>query len=929
MALKNRDDSGTLPMLMPSDKPLLMIIDGHAQVHRAYHAISVRQQLTVGKTGEDVTAVYGFANAFLRAVQEWSPTHCAIAFDLPAPTFRSVKFPAYKAHRPSTPPELRHQFDRVRELMRAFKVPIFQHEGFEGDDVIGTLSKSAEQQQIETVILTGDTDTFQLISPWVRVALHSIQDRKVYGESEVRARFGGLTPDQQPDFKALKGDTSDNIPGVPSIGDKTAIKLVLEHGSVENIYDNLDQIEPARVREALREHRDAAFLSKDLATIVRDAPVSLDLEECRFWQYDRKDVIELFRQFDFSNAIASRVPDPDRPPTAVEEPAPKVSGPDSTDYSVVDTRERLESLVEELSAAEWFAFDTETTALDPLKAELVGLSFSTAPGTGWYVPVAHQEGDQLPLEEVLPALRPVLESPDVGKAAHNANYDLSVLANHGVKVANVDFDTMVAAHLMGRKAIGLKNLALQVLDVEMEEITELIGTGRKQVTFDKTPIDRAAVYSAKDSDVTGRLRSYFGQQLKQEGIWELFSDVEMALVPVLVDMQRNGIRLDVGSLHEMSRDLAHHLRRVEEAIYDSVGHTVNINSPQQLSDLLFNELQLPKTKRTKTGGYTTDANALEALRGAHPVIDGVLEYRQLSKIKSTYVDSLPELINPRTDRIHTSYNQTGSSTGRISSSDPNLQNIPVRTELGRQVRKAFVAENVPQWTLLSADYSQIELRVLAHLSQDSALLEAFNRGEDIHSATGALMYDVPIDDVTADMRRISKVLNFGVIYGLSPFGISQQTEFTPDEGQKFIDNYFSKYPGIRDYLDSVKRQVREDGYVTTPLGRRRYIPEINASNFNVRQGAERAAVNMPIQGGAADIMKLAMIKVHKRLGDSGLRARLLLQVHDELMFEVPMDELDAVTNLVSEEMSTAMEISVPLKVDVKTGPNWGDLEQAE
>ena len=455
-----------------------MIIDGHAQVHRAYHAISVRQQLTVGKTGEDVTAVYGFANAFLRALQEWSPTHCAIAFDLPAPTFRSLRYPQYKAHRPSTPLELRHQFDRVRELMRAFKVPIFEQEGFEADDVIGTLARSAEQQQIETVILTGDTDTFQLISPWVRVVLHSIQDRKVYGESEVRARFGGLTPDQQPDFKALKGDTSDNIPGVPGIGDKTAIKLVLEHDSVEKMYENLEQIEPARVRETLREHRDTAFLSKELATIVRDAPVNLDLEECRFWRYERKDVVELFREFDFSNAITSRVPNPNQP-GFLETPDSPVAGPDTTDYSVVDTKEKLDELVAALSGVEWFAFDTETTALDPLRAELVGLSFSTEPGNGWYVPVAHQEGNQLSLEEVLPALRPVLESPDVGKTAHNANYDLTVMANHGVKVANVDFDTMVAAHLTGRKAIGLKNLSLQVLDVEMEEITDLIGTGKE------------------------------------------------------------------------------------------------------------------------------------------------------------------------------------------------------------------------------------------------------------------------------------------------------------------------------------------------------------------------------------------------------------------------------------------------------------------
>ena len=483
---------------------------------------------------------------------------------------------------------------------------------------------------------------------------------------------------------------------------------------------------------------------------------------------------------------------------------------------------------------------------------------------------------------------------------------------------------MVAAHLIGKKVLGLKNLGLQVLDVEMKQITDLIGTGRKQVTFDKVPVEDAMSYACTDADVTGRLRGVQEPELREEGMWDLFSEVEVALVPVLVTMERNGITLDAGSLHEMSRDLNAQLGQVTRQIYDSVGHEVNIDSPQQLSFLLFNELGLTKTKRTKTGSYSTDANALEALKGVHPVVDGILEYRQLSKLKSTYVDSLPELVNPRTGRLHTSYNQTGSATGRMSSSEPNLQNIPVRTEMGRMVRKAFVAD--ADWLLFSADYSQIELRVLAHVSQDQGLLEAFNRGEDIHSATAALMYDVPVDEVTWDMRRIAKVLNFGVIYGLSPYGIAQQTEFSPDEGQKFIETYFTKYPGIKEYIESVKQQARSMGYVSTPLGRRRYIPDIAASNYNVRQAAERAAVNMPIQGGAADVMKLAMIRVHRNLEESGLQARMLLQVHDELMFEAPAGEVDALQEIVLQEMPNALEMSVPLKVDVKKGYNWGEME---
>ena len=921
-------NEGTMPMLLARDTPLLMIMDGHAMVHRSWNAIRVRQHLSVSRTGEDITAVFGFSNTFLKAIEEWNPSHCAIAFDLEGPTFRHLRYKDYKAQRPETPPELPPQFHRIRQLMEAFRVPIFEVEGYEADDIIGTLCREAEEQKMETIILTGDTDTFQLVSPWVRVALHhNIQDRKIYDENEIRARYGGLTPAQQPDLKALKGDPSDNIPGVPGVGEKTAVKLVAEFGgSLEAIYENIDRVSPPKVREALLSNKDRAFLGKELTTIVRDAPVELDLEACRFWRYNRKDVVDLFRELEFSR-IVSRVPEPLEATTPADaSPVARVKEkPSSADYRLVDSREHLDEMLNELSEVGSFAFDTETTSTDPMRADLVGLSFSTSPGRAWYVAVGHREGPQVPLEEALSKLKPVLEDPHIAKTAHNANYDISVVANYGITLRNMDFDTMIAAHLLGRKSVGLKSLALDILDVEMAPIKDLIGTGAKEITMAQVPIDKAKDYACSDADMTGRLRGLFETELRQEGFWDLFSQVELPLVPILVEMQRNGVALDAGALHEMSRDLNQQLKQLEVDIYGAVGHVFNINSPQQLSDLLFNELQLHKTKRTKTG-YTTDANALEALRGQHPVIDRILEYRQIIKLKSTYVDSLPQIINSRTGRVHTSYNQTGSATGRVSSSDPNLQNIPVRTEMGRLVRKAFVAENAPDWLFLSADYSQIELRVLAHLSQDAGLADAFRKGEDIHSATASLMYDVPINQVTADMRRIAKVLNFGVIYGLSPYGISQQTEFSPEEGQKFIDNYFSNYPGMRQYIESVKENVREVGYVATLLGRRRYVPEVNVSNHNVRQAAERAAVNMPIQGGAADIMKLAMIRVHRRMKEAALRARMLLQVHDELIFEVPVGEVDALREIVSDEMPRALELAVPLKVDIKTGYSWGDLE---
>ncbi len=923
-------EQGTMMSLpMKRDKPLLMIMDGHAMVHRAFHAISPGQNLTT-RDGEDTTAVYGFSNSFLRAIADFEPTHCIIAFDTPTPTFRHEMFKEYKAQRPPTPPELRHQFDRVKQLMAAFNVPRMEVPGFEADDILGALAQQAEQEGVETVILTGDTDILQLVSPHVRVQILSgFRGPKIYDETETRKRFGGLEPDVQPDFKAIVGDSSDNIPGLPGLGKVAATKLLLKFGTIEGIYEQIEEVTPPRAKKILMENKEEALRGKVLTTIRKDAPVELDLEECRFWNYERDDVVNLLRELEFASVV-SRVPHANgEAPDAESEPA-KAEGP-KVEYECVDTKEALDGMIESLHEAGQFAFDTETTSLNAMASELVGLSFSTNPGKAWYVPVGHREGEQLELEEVLAAVKPLLEDPGLAKCGHNLNYDVTVLGNYGIRVQGMACDTMMAAHLLGIKAIGLKNLALDIFNFEMTPIKALIGTGRKQKSMDQVPIEDAAPYACADADYSGRLRPILEKRVKDSGFWDLFEKMEMPLIDVLVKMQRNGITLDGGSLREMSEDLRMKIGELETAIYEDVGHIFKINSPKQLSQVLFEEQGLPKTKRTKTG-YSTDANSLESLRGAYPLVQKVLDYRQVTKLKSTYVDSLPTLINPRTNRIHTSYNQAGSATGRISSNDPNLQNIPIRTELGRQVRKAFRAgrSNGDPWVLFAADYSQIELRVLAHLSQDAALIEAFQRGEDIHTATASMMFEVPMDEVTSDHRRIAKVLNFGVIYGLSAFGISQQTEFSPDEGRRFIQTYFEKYPGIQGYLDGVKERVKEVGYVETLLGHRRYIPEVRASNRAVRQQGERMAINMPVQGTAADIMKLAMIRVHRRMEESDLQAKMLLQVHDELVFETSEDDLQRIEDIVYEEMPNALdgyaEMCVPLKVDTKVGVTWGDME---
>ena len=928
---------GTKSML--DKKPLLLLMDGHAMVYRAWYAI--QQPLNVSRTGEEVRAVFGFLNTFLRSISDWQPTHCAIAFDLSGPTFRHREYDEYKAQRPPMPPELPAQVDRVREMMKVFGVPIFDKEEYEADDVLGTLCRQAEEQQIEALVLTGDTDELQLVSPWVRVLLSfSVGGKTLYDVAAVKERYGGLGPDVVADIKALQGDTSDNIPGVPGIGAKTAIRLLNEFKSVEGIYESLDEVGPPKTQQSLREHKELALRGKFLTTIVRDVPLEFDLESARFGNYDRARVVDALTELEFFSMV-SRIPSPQLDgDSAGQVKLPIAEQVRDTNYTVVDTSEALDALLKELDSPNGFSFDTETTTLDAMAAELVGLSFSNAADRGWYVPVGHVEGKQLPLDHVLDSLRPILEDEAVPKTAHNANYDMTVLTKYGVQVKNLAFDTMLAAHTGGRKAIGLKALALECLHVEMTPITELIGRGRKQITMAQAPIDKAAAYAAADADITEQLHGIFQKEVEEKGLGDVLDTVELPLVPVLVRMQVNGVALDVGPLELLSAELGEQMSRIQARMSEVVGHEFNLNSPQQLSEVLFNELRLPPTKRTKTG-HSTDASALEGLQhklnqgneeaeGVDPkaleVLEMMLEYRQISKIKGTYADALPTLVNPTTGRVHTSYNQTGSATGRVSSNDPNVQQIPVRTELGRRVRKAFVAEKAPEWTLLAADYSQIELRILAHLSRDPGLLEAFHSGQDIHAATASSVNGVPVNKVDADMRRNAKIMNFGVIYGLSAFGISQQTGLSPEEGKQFIETYFGKYPGIRSYIDSVKAQVSKAGYVETLLGRRRYIPEITSSNFHVRAAGERMAINMPIQGTAADIIKIAMIRLQERMDGEKLGSMMIIQVHDELIFEVPREELEQMKEIVLEVMPSAMELAVPLDVDLKSGDNWGDME---
>ena len=905
---------------MAERKPLLILFDGNALIHRAFHALP---PLAVTKTGEATGAVYGFANMVFKVLAEFKPTHYAIAFDYPAPTFRHREFAPYKAQRPPTPEELKSQFHRVRQLVDAFNIPSFEMEGYEADDILGTLSRQASAQGIDTLIVSGDMDTLQLVSPRVRVLTprpgKPFSDTVQYDEEKVAERYG-ISPHQIADLKGLKGDPSDNIPGVAGIGEKTAVKLLQQFGSIEQIYAHIHDITPARVQHALKDVENA-YQSKRLATIVTDVPIDLDLDACAISAFDRPTAVALFRELEFNRMLEKlgEIGELDGRESKEAAKAERAEG----DYRIVDTPESMDDLITALGEAPSFTIDTETTGKEAMYAGLVGLSFSCEPGKAYYVPVGHRLGDQLTLNQVLERLRPLIEDPKLGKSAHNGKYDMMVLAEHGVELGNLSFDTMIAAHLLGEKSIGLKPLAFSKLGIEMTPITDLIGTGSKQTSMDYVAIPAAAQYACADANITGRLTALLEAELREQGLWQLFAELEVPLIPVLLEMERNGVALDVESLWAMSQSLGERMLELEAEIHKQAGLRFNINSTRQLGTVLFDELHLPGGRRTKTG-YSTDASVLEGLKGLHPVIQPLLDYRQLTKLKSTYIDALPALVNPQTGRVHTTFNQTGTTTGRLSSSDPNLQNIPIRGELGRQIRKAFIAGDGSM--LLSSDYSQIDLRVMGHLSRDAQLLAAFNRDDDIHRATASEVFGVPPSEVTADMRRVAKTVNFGVLYGMSGYGLERATELSREEATQFITTYFEKHSGVKEYIEATKRQAREQGYVETVLGRRRYIPDINSPNGQVRAAAERMAINMPIQGTSADIIKRAMIDIHREKRARKLKSRMILQVHDELVFEVPREELEQMKKLVLDIMPNALKLSVPVPVEVKVGKNWGEMD---
>jgi DNA polymerase-1 len=896
-------------------KSRLLLIDGNNLVHRAYHALP---PLTVRKTGEVVNAVYGFASMLIKVLNDQKPTHYAVAFDKKGPTFRHAMYDAYKAQRPKMAEDLSPQISRVRDLVEQFNIPIFEAEGYEADDVLGTLAKQAGEQGVETMILTGDADTMQLVEPGVGVlyprARQGFSDTSLFDATAVMDKYG-VGPEHIADLKAMVGDPSDNIPGVHGIGQKTAVKLIDRFGGIDEIYEHLEEVEPPRVRELLREGETLARQSKELATIVLDVPVRLDLDRARATTYDRDKVAAMFREFEFFTLL-------DRLPEIAGEPNSVSLGSDvKKKYSVVTSLGELQKIALIMQGP--FAFDILCDGQNPMIATPVGLSLSPASGEAYYIPLNHNGLDaaaQLSSAEVIKILGPVFCAANIEKTTHGAGFVLTVLEEAGFEINGLNFDTALAAHLLGEASLELKSLVFGKLGLELPSLP--LGTGAKKITAASLGIAAAADYACNAVDCTGRLGAILGQELRAQKLWPLFEEVELPLVGVLVSMQRAGIMLDTISLADMSGRLGERLKAIEAEIFKLIGHEFNINSPRQLGPVLFEELGLKTDK--KKGGYSTEASVLESLRQAHPVVDYVLEYRQLSKLKSTYLDSLPLLINPRTGRVHTSFNQTRTSTGRLSSSDPNLQNIPVRGELGREIRCAFVAR--PGSVLLSGDYSQIDLRALAHLSQDPLLISTFERGEDVHAATAMQLFGLPAEKITADMRRFAKTVNFGVIYGMSGYGLEQATEFSRQEAERFIEEYFLRYPGVRDYLDRTKQEVRRNGFVQTVLGRRRYIPEINSPNRIIREAGERMAINMPVQGTSADIIKIAMLRLEEEIAGRELKSRMLLQVHDELIFEVPEAEIAAMRVIVPQIMAGALQLRVPIRVDIKMGTRWGDME---
>ncbi|NPA31797.1 MAG: DNA polymerase I [Chloroflexi bacterium] len=935
-----------------SDVPLLYLLDGHALAYRAYFALTggredvARRWIT--SSGEPTAAVYGFTSILLRLLEQEEPPYMAVAFDA-GHSFRDQIYPEYKATRDKMPSEMRPQMARIRQIVQAFGLPILELEGYEADDVLGSAAhKGVHEHDLNVKIITGDRDLLQLVSDRIIVTLpgRKLSDAEDFTPRRVMEVLG-IRPEQVVDYKALVGDKSDNIPGVPGIGPKTAVKLLQKYGDLDNIYAHLDEIKPS-IRKKLIEHRHLAYLSRELARIRTDLPIEVPLDAARVGQWDPDAVDALFRELEFrtlvrrwrqwlqSRAAAQTQGSTQRQLSlfdtspAPAEGVPQVGVP-NLQVTVVDTPEALADLQRVLEAAETIAVDTETDSLNKMQARLVGLSLAVDPEHGYYIPVGHRTGRQLPWEQVREALRPALTAGSKGKVGHNLKFDYVILARHGLEMTPLTFDTMLAEWLCdpASRNLGLKNLAWVRLDIQMTDISDLIGKGRGQKGMDEVPIAQVAPYAAADVAVVLRLIPVLQADMERRGVAHLLRELEMPLVPILAHMEMTGVAVDTEQLQRLEAKLRQRLAEIETRIYDAVGHPFNLNSPQQLAQVLYDELGLrppPGTRKTSSGRYTTAASVLEAMRDQHPVVGWILEHRELSKLLHTYVIALREQIHPETGRIHTTYNQTGTVTGRIVSQNPNLQNIPVRTPLGREVRRAFVAAAGYRW--LSVDYSQIELRIVAHISGDENMIAAFRAGQDIHRATAAAIFGVPLDAVTPEQRRLAKAVNFGLIYGMTPYGLAQAVGISQEEARAFVEAYFRRFPKVKEYMERTLRQAYQQGYVETLFGRKRYFPELQNPDIsvNARRRAEREAINAPIQGTAADILKKAMIAVDETLRQDDTGARLLLQVHDELDLEVPAEAVAQVAPRVKEAMEGVVQLAVPLVAEVKVGPNWDELE---
>ena len=886
--------------------PTLYLIDGSAYIYRAYHAVRGLSN----SSGLATNATFGFTRMLIKLMQDRAPGYVAMFFDAKGPTFRHERYASYKANRPPMPEDLVEQLPWIRKVTEAFNIPVFEQAGFEADDLIGSLARRAEKNGFRVVMVTGDKDFMQLVTD--RCTIWDPMKDKRIDPAAIREDFD-LEATQMIDVMGLSGDTADNIPGVPGIGQKTAVRLIQTFGSMDGVYAGIESITAKKQKEKLLQFKDQAMLSRELVTIDRNAPVDFDPDHLKRKKPDDEALTRLFAELEFRQLQKTYA-------SQGESVARR--------YAAIMDKAALDELVARLERADRFALDTETTSQDPMQARLVGLSFSLVPAQAWYIPTGHNylgAPEQLSLDVVLDRLRPVLADPAIEKIGQNIKYDWMVLRRHGVELAGVDFDTMVASYLIdpGKRANGLDQIALDYLGHKNISFAEVAGKGKAAVTFDQVTIDKAIPYACEDADITLAAHDVFVPLLEARGLTDLMKRVEMPLLPVLLGMEMTGVCVDRDRLHDLSKSFAGQLNTLERQIYDMAGETFNVNSSQQLGHILFEKLNLPVQKKTKKKtGYSTDVEVLTKLARSHELPALVLRHRTLAKLKSTYADALLDMIHAETGRIHTSFNQTVAATGRLSSSDPNLQNIPIRTEEGREIRKAFVPRE--GWTFLSADYSQIELRILAHCSEDSILIQAFKDDEDIHTRTATEVFQVFPQMINDDLRRQAKAINFGIIYGMSAYGLARELEISNKMAQTYIDHYFARYQGVKSFIENTIEAARDTRRTSTLLGRLRQLPDIASTNRNVRQFAERTAINTPIQGTAADLIKLAMINVDRALRQKRMQTTMLLSVHDEMIFEVPPDEMDDAKALVREEMEHVWELAVPLKVNVACGQNWAE-----